>query len=127
MSITILIICYWCKMGIKHLKILLSQLCKKSGIGHFSTMSDFLTNEKNRIYKNIVCENKINNPIQQGKIKKSIEIKPYYIGVDAYLYALRYKRVFKKMEFGFLRQIMNTLSSGIIPVYIFDGSAPEEK
>jgi 5'-3' exonuclease len=113
-------------MGIKHLKILLSQLCK-SGIEHFSTMSDFLTNEKNRMYKNIVCEKKINNPIQQEKIKKSIESKPYCIGIDAYLYALRYKRVFKKMEFGFLRQIMNTLSSGIIPVYIFDGSAPEEK
>ena len=114
-------------MGIKHLKMLLLQLCKNSGINNFPTVNDFFANEKIRLYKKIIRDEKINNPIKQMQIKKSIETKPYFIGIDAFLYASRYKRVFKKIEFGFLRQIMLTLSSNMIPVYIFDGCAPEQK
>lgn len=112
-------------MGIKHLKMLLSQICKNSGIHYFATVNDFLKSEKTRIYKENVKN--INNPIKQLQLKKAIENKPYFIGIDACLYAARYKRVFRRIEFGFLRQIIMSLSSKIIPIYIFDGNAPNEK
>ncbi|XWV26525.1 flap endonuclease 1-like [Tupanvirus soda lake] len=114
-------------MGIKHLKFLLSGLCQKSGVHHYPTVNDFLKTEKIRLYKDYITKNQITNPLKQLNIKQSLQKKPYYVGIDAYLYASRYKRVFKKIEYGFLRQIMLTLSSKMIPIYIFDGSAPDQK
>ena len=114
-------------MGIRHLKNLLSQLCKNSGMHYYSNINDFMEYEKNRLYKKMIISEKINNPIKQLQVKKSLENKPYYVGIDAHLYASKYKRIFKKIEYGFLRQIILCLSSKIIPVYIFDGSAPDEK
>lgn len=114
-------------MGIKHLRTLLNNICEKSGVCHFGSVSDFLKSEKKRLYRNTVYTNRINNPARQMQIKQSIENKPYFVGIDASLYAARYKRVFRKIEYGFLRQIMLSLSSGMIPIYIFDGCAPEQK
>ena len=114
-------------MGIKHLKNLLSQLCKNSGIHHYPSVDEFVGTERNRIFREMIKSQKINNPIKQLQIKKSMETKPYFVGIDAHLYASRYKRVFKKIEYGFFRQIMVTLSSKMIPIYIFDGFAPQEK
>ncbi|XWV25263.1 putative flap endonuclease 1-like [Tupanvirus deep ocean] len=114
-------------MGIKHLKMLLSNLCQKSGVHHYPTVNEFLEKEKLRLYKDHITENQINNPLKQMMIKQSLKNKPYFVGIDASLYASRYKRVFKKIEYGFLRQIMLTLSSKMIPIYIFDGSAPDQK
>ncbi len=114
-------------MGIRHLKNLLSQMCKKSGVYHHPNVNDFITCEKNRLYRKMVATEKINNPVKQMQIRNSLKNKPYFVGIDAHLYALRYKRVFKRIEYGFLRQIVLTLSSKMIPVYVFDGSAPEQK
>jgi hypothetical protein len=114
-------------MGIKHLKMLLEATCKKSGIHHFSSIKNFVDSEKIRMYKNYVKQNNIHNPVKQMRIKKFVENKPYFIGIDACLYAARYKRVFKKIEVGFLRQIMLSLSAKMIPIYVFDGNAPVQK
>ena len=115
-------------MGIKHLRTLLKTICKKSGIYYFQTVRDFLRSEKMRFYKKEVKVKKINNPIRQmTSIKKIIEDVPYYVGIDAHLFASRYKQVFGKIEIGILRQIILSLSSNMIPVYVFDGIAPQQK
>lgn len=113
-------------MGIKHLKTILETFCQESGIHHFPSVKDFITAEKNRFYREGDAH-KNSNPIKKLQIKKLINDSPYFIGIDAYLYAIRYKRVFKKIEYGFLRQILLSLSAKIIPIYVFDGSTPEQK
>ena len=114
-------------MGIKHLKTILETLCQGSGIHHFPSVKDFITAEKNRFYREDNTHKNICNPIKKLQIKKLINDCPYFVGIDAYLYAIRYKRVFKKIEYGFLRQILLSLSAKIIPIYVFDGSTPEQK
>jgi len=124
-------------MGIRRLKSFLAAVFKEnadqnpdlktSGIHHFPSVSSFLQNERVRMYKQEVKCNNINNPFKQLRIKENIAIKPYFVGIDANLYASRYKRVFKKIEYGFLRQIILTLSSKMIPIYVFDGNAPYQK
>lgn len=114
-------------MGIKHLKTILETICKESGIHHFPSVKDFITAEKNKFYREDDTHKNTTNPIKKLQIRKSINEKPYFIGIDAYLYAIRYKRVFKKIEYGFLRQILLSLSVNIIPIYVFDGTTPEQK
>ena len=114
-------------MGIKHLHMLLKHTCNESGIYYFPTVTSYLKSEKMRRFKEEVRTKVITNPVKQMQLKRSIEEKPYFIGIDAYLYASRYKRVFKKIEYGFLKQIMLSLSSKMIPIYVFDGNAPEQK
>lgn len=114
-------------MGIKHLKTILETFCQESGIHHFPSVKDFITAEKNRFYRENDTHKNICNPIKKLQIKKLINDRPYFVGIDAYLYAIRYKRVFKKIEYGFLRQILLSLSAKIIPIYVFDGSTPEQK
>lgn len=114
-------------MGIKHLKTLVTTKCQKTGVYHFQTVNNFLKSEKIRMYKENIVAGQINNPIKQMELKKTIENKPYIVAIDAYLYAVRYKRIFKKIEYGFLTQILLSLSAGILPIYVFDGIAPDEK
>lgn len=113
-------------MGIKFLRTLLTALCVMS-IKHFSSIQDFMINEKNRLYREYITKHNVNNPIKQMQIREQIQNKPYFIGIDAYLFAFIYKRVFKRIELGFMRQILLTLSAGMIPIYVFDGSSPEQK
>lgn len=96
-------------MGIKHLKKLLVQACDTRGIYNFASVNDYMDSEKKRLHGN------------------TNDCKHYFVGIDAYLYAAKYKRIFKKIEYGFLRQIMLTLSEKIIPIYVFDGRAPIQK
>ncbi|AYV85483.1 MAG: flap endonuclease 1-like [Satyrvirus sp.] len=98
-------------MGIKNLRKILVQLCQTSGIYHYSSVSNFLKSETRRL------------SLSQTKNF----VRPYCIGIDTYLYAIRYKRVFSRIEFGFFRQIVKSLSVGIVPIYVFDGKAPEQK
>ena len=114
-------------MGIRHLSNVLSNICKDNGIYRFKSVDDFLRKEKYALYKSTVASKKITNPLRQMQIKKTIEDKPYFVGIDACLYAARYKRVFKKIEYGFFRQIILSLSSKMIPIYVFDGNIPDQK
>lgn len=114
-------------MGIKHLKTLLEEICKNSGIYQFPSINDFLDSEKTRLYRNYIKQKNICNLVKQMRIKKLITNKPYLVGIDAYLFMFRYKRVFTKIEYGFLRQIMLSLSSKMIPIYVFDGNTPQQK
>lgn len=114
-------------MGIKHLRLLLKTICKKNAFRHFTTVDEFILSEKSRLYNDIIKTKNINNPIQQMRIKNEIAGKPYFIGIDAHLFASRYKRVFGRIEYGFFRQIMLSLSSKMIPIYVFDGVPPEQK
>ena len=107
--------------------MLLKNVCQKSGINNFSSATDFIKSEKMRLFRQCLQEEKVISPIKQMQLRNIINAKPYFVGVDAYLYVTRYKRVFKKIEYGFMRQIMLALSAGMIPVYVFDGKAPEQK
>lgn len=111
-------------MGIKHLRMLLLETCMDSGMYRYNSVHDFLKSERKRLLK----ESKQKETCENSYITMQHKThKPYFVGIDAYLYAIRYKRVFKKIEYGFLRQIMLSLSSGIVPIYVFDGRAPEQK
>lgn len=57
------------------------------------------------------------------KLKKSETI----IGIDANLYTYKYSHSYDNMLIGFYNQIINFLSNGIIPFYIFDGGTILEK
>ena len=57
------------------------------------------------------------------KLKKSEII----IGIDGNLYTYKYLHSYDNMLIGFYNQIINFLSSGIIPFYIFDGGTLNEK
>lgn len=114
-------------MGIRHLKIIISEICQDHGIYNYSTVNDFITCQKTKKYHDTIKKKNINNPLKKMQIKKMIEQEPYYVGIDVSLYALRYKRSLERIEFGFLRQILQSLSSGIIPIYVFDGIAPDQK
>lgn len=114
-------------MGIRRLKQLLNNLCTTKGIKHFLSVNDFITSEKKRLYQHTVKECNVNNPIKQMQLKKNINNSPYVVGIDANLYIAKYSRIFKKIEYGFLRQILLTLSSKMIPLYIFDGNFPDQK
>ena len=92
-------------MGIKRLRNTLLEKCTGTGVLRFNSFQDFIKNEKKRLGF-------------RG---------PYFVGIDAYLYANRYKRVCQRIEYAFFTQIIQSLSIGIIPIYIFDGRAPEQK
>lgn len=119
-------------MGIKGLKGFLNKFCQENnlqntGVYHFNDMNEFLRSEKRKIFKNDIIKKKIFNPIKQADLKIALENKPYVVGIDVYLYASKYKRVFPEIIYGFLKQIMLCLSHKILPVYVFDGNAPKEK
>lgn len=49
------------------------------------------------------------------------------VGVDGNLYAYKYSHSYDNMLIGFYNQIINFLSNGILPFYIFDGGTINEK
>lgn len=53
--------------------------------------------------------------------------KCYRIAVDTMLYAHKFKYSYNDIVYGFVNQIINFLSNRILPIYIIDGTAPEEK
>jgi len=78
----------------------------------------FLNN--NKLYKiypyliNLVSELNLN--------KKEI-----LIGIDGNLFCYKYSHSYDNMLIGFFNQILNFLSNGLIPLYIFDGGTINEK
>lgn len=103
------------------------ETCANDGIKNFTSVKSFLESERKRIFEEAIIINKFTTMEQHIELKRAISKKPYVIAIDAYLNAIRYKRVFKRIEYGFFRQIMLCLSSGIIPVYVIDGKAPKQK
>ena len=53
--------------------------------------------------------------------------KCYRIAVDTMLYAHKFKYSYNDIVYGFVNQIINFLTNRILPIYIIDGIAPEEK
>jgi len=49
------------------------------------------------------------------------------ICIDASLYIHKYNHSYNDIIFGFMNQILRMLSSGIMPIYVFDGKPPVEK
>ncbi len=112
-------------MGIKKLKTFLHTLCGGSGVYFHNTVSDFVKSEKYNFLQKKSHDNL--TQLQKSNLKKQIDKKPYFLGIDASLYYCKYKRSFEKTEIGFLRQILTALSNGIVPVYVFDGMTPGQK
>lgn len=61
------------------------------------------------------------------QFKNSYSVTPIRICIDTNLYLYKYLYSWGKFKYSFLNQIMVFLTNGIIPVYVFDGSAPKEK
>lgn len=96
-------------MGVKHLKKFLFEQCNENGVKSFLNMKTFLNSEKNRY-------------LIQNNAKFT-----YILGIDVALYAAKYRRIFKCIEYGFIKQILLTLSENIIPLYVLDGTMPYQK
>ena len=94
-------------MGIKHLGFIVGKKCP-GGKSYFKNVGEFMKSEHKRLF----CHT---------------ETEPYCLGIDARLYAHKYKRECVSVEYGFLRQILLSLSYGMIPIYVFDGNAPKQK
>lgn len=81
-------------------------------------MNSFLSEHK--IYKKYAY---ISDVIKDNNIGN----KDIIIGVDANLFCYKYSHSCDNMLIGFYNQILNFLSHGYIPLYIFDGGNFEEK
>ena len=79
-------------------------------IKQHNTINDFIRNNKKVEFQ---CFNTRN--------------KCYRIAVDTMLYAHKFKYSYNDIIYGFVNQIINFLSNRILPIYIIDGIAPEEK
>jgi 5'-3' exonuclease len=59
--------------------------------------------------------------------KKHNKLQTIVLGIDFWLYAHKFSYSYKNMLIGFWNQIVKLLSHRIIPLYIYDGHAPDEK
>ncbi len=94
-------------MGIKRLNNFLQI---KDVLKYHKNISDYIRSLKTDGYK---CFNTRN--------------EKFVIGVDLLLYAHKYKYSCDNIYIGFINQILNFLSNKIVPIYIIDGIAPQEK
>jgi len=65
----------------------------------------------------------LNNIIHELNLDKN----KILIGIDGNLFCYKYSHSYDNMLIGFFNQILNFLSNGIIPLYIFDGGTIYEK
>lgn len=114
-------------MGIKKLRSLLRNMDLTAGIETFESLSKFIDNEKSIMLSKLVQNEKITDPTQLLLVKERISKKFISVAIDTSIYAVKYKRIFKRIEYGFLIQILKFVSNGILPIYIFDGVQPDEK
>ena len=117
-------------MGVKGLGKILNKHehdVPNSGITRHPNIKSFIDAEKRRLITEEINKYMPINPIKQMEIKKRITDKPYIIAIDAILCATRFKKNFKSIACGFIKQIILSLTHQIIPVYVFDGSIPECK
>ncbi len=59
--------------------------------------------------------------------KLNLEKKKVIIGVDGNLYCYKYAHSYDNMLIGFFNQVIQFLSNGLVPLYIFDGGTIQEK
>jgi len=94
-------------MGIKRLNNFLSD---KDVLKYHKNISDYIRSFKSDGYQFFNTRN-----------------EKFTVGVDLLLYAHKYKYSCDNIYDGFLNQILHFLSNRVIPVYIIDGVAPDEK
>jgi len=79
----------------------------------------------------IKIHDNLNNMIRTNKQSEyqifNTRNKCYRIAIDTMLYAHKFKYSYDDMIFGFVNQIINLLNNRILPIYIIDGLAPDEK
>lgn len=114
-------------MGIKKLRSTLDSMNLKKGLQNFPSLQSFVDNENKITLCKLIGNEKITDSSQLNSIKARLENRFIVIAIDTSIYAMKYKRIFKKIEYGFLLQILKFVSNGILPVYIFDGVQPIEK
>jgi hypothetical protein len=76
--------------------------------------------DNNKLYKIYPY---LNDVINKLDLKKNSIL----IGIDGNLYCYKYSHSYDNMIIGFFNQILNFLSNGFIPLYIFDGGTIYEK
>jgi hypothetical protein len=76
--------------------------------------------DNNKLYKIYPYLSNITNKLNLNK-------KSVLIGIDGNLYCYKYSHSYDNMIIGFFNQILNFLSNGFIPLYIFDGGTISEK
>lgn len=94
-------------MGIKRLNNFLE---KCDALQYYDNINDYIKKSKTGGFQQFSTRN-----------------EKYVVGIDFLLYAYKYKYSCKNILIGFINQILNFLNNKIIPVYVIDGLAPEEK
>jgi len=95
-------------MGVKGLKTFLLTNCR-TGVVYYNTVSEFV------------------KYIERKKLLRGKNQAPLIAAIDASNFGYKYKRTFKKIQFGFYKQIVMALSCNIWPIYIFDKKIPVDK
>ena len=94
-------------MGIKRMNKFLGE---KNLIKIHNNLNDMIRNNKQTEYQVFNTRNKC-----------------YRIAIDTMLYAHKFKYSYNDIIYGFINQIINFLNNRILPIYIIDGLAPDEK
>lgn len=94
-------------MGIKRLNNFLE---KCDALKYYDNINDYIKKSKTGGFQQFSTRN-----------------EKYVVGIDFLLYAYKYKYSCKNIFIGFINQILNFLNNKIIPIYVIDGIAPEEK
>lgn len=94
-------------MGIKRMNKFLDE---KQLIKSYNNLNEMIRNSKQSEYKVFNTRNKC-----------------YRLGIDTMLYAHKFKYSYNDIIYGFTNQILNFLNNRILPIYIIDGVAPDEK
>ena len=94
-------------MGIKRMNKFLGE---KNLIKIHNNLNDMIRNNKQTEYQVFNTRNKC-----------------YRLAIDTMLYAHKFKYSYNDMIYGFINQIINFLNNRILPIYIIDGLAPDEK
>lgn len=94
-------------MGIKRMNKFLD--CKNLIKLHYN-LNDMIRNSKKENFKVFNTRNKC-----------------YRLAIDTMLYAHKFKYSYDDILYGFVNQIINFLNNKILPIYVIDGTAPDEK
>ena len=94
-------------MGIKKLNVFLDD---NGALSYYNNLNNYVNSFKDNNYKSF-----------------NTREKKFIIGVDFLLYAHKYKYSCGSIYLGFLNQILYFLQNKVIPLYVIDGIAPDEK
>lgn len=94
-------------MGIKKMNVFLDD---NGALSYYNNLNNYINSFKSNNYKSFNTRD-----------------KRFIIGVDFLLYAYKYKYSCGSIYLGFLNQILYFLQNKVVPLYVIDGIAPEEK